>query len=309
MRVFVAGGTGVLGRPLVDALVVRGHQVSATTQRSANLPIVAALGARPVLMDGLDAAAVRYAIVDAEPEVIVNLMTALSTPSADYGKWLEVTNRLRSEGTKTLMGAAAEAGSRRVVAQSAGFMTEPGTGPTDESSPVYLDGPGPIGSHFRANIAAEELVLGDPEVEGVVLRFGFLYGHGTSIGPGGDIATAVQAGELPIVGDGAGRYPMLHVGDAVSAAVRAIDHGDPGVYNVMDDEPAAQAEWVPFLAGILDAPLPPCISPEEAAKTLGEQAVYYGNQLAPALNTKAKAELGWTPQYPSWREGFRQVFA
>ena len=309
MRVFVAGGTGVLGRPLVVALVRRDHQVSATSQRSANLPIVAALGARPVLMDGLDAAAVRHAMVEAQPEVIVNLMTALSGPSADYGKWLNVTNRLRSEGTKTLMSAADEAGTRRVVAQSASFMTEPGSGPTDESSPPYLDGPGAIGSHVRANIAAEELVLGAPEIEGVVLRYGFLYGHGTSIGPGGDIATAVLAGELPIVGDGAGRYPLLHVSDAVSAAVRAVEYGGPGVYNVMDDEPAAQAEWVPYLAGILDAPLPRRISPEEAAKKLGEQAVYYGNQLPPAVNAKAKADLGWTLEYPSWREGFRQVFA
>lgn len=309
MRVFVAGGTGVLGRPLVVALVGRGHQVSASSQRSANLPIVAALGARPVLMDGLDAAAVRHAIVEAQPEVIVNMMTALAVPSTDYGKWLDVTNRLRSEGTKTLMSAAGEAGTGRVVAQSASFMTEPGSGVTDESSRPWLDAPGAIGSHIRANIAAEELALDAPGIEGVILRYGFLYGHGTAIGPGGDLATAVQAGELPIVGDGAGRYPLLHVNDAVSAAVRAVDHGGFGVYNVMDDEPAAQSEWVPYLAGILDAPLPRHISPEEAAEKVGEQAVYYGTQLPPAANTKAKSELGWTLEYPSWRDGFRQVFA
>ncbi|GAA3585266.1 NAD(P)H-binding protein [Kribbella ginsengisoli] len=308
MRVFVAGGTGVVGRPLVDALVARGHQVSASARRSANLPIVAALGARPVLMDGLDQAAVHRAITETEPELIVNLMTALSSPAADYGAWLEVTNRLRIEGTKILMSAASEAGTRRVVAQSASFMTAPGQDLTDESSPLYLDAPGPIGIHIRANVVAEELVLGTTGIDGVVLRYGFLYGAGTSIGPGGDIAVAIGAGELPIVGDGAGRYPLIHVDDAVAATLRSAEQGDPGVYNIMDDEPAAQAEWLPYLAGILDAPLPRRISATEAAETLGVQAVYYGDQLPAATNGKAKAALGWTLTTPSWRDGFRTVF-
>lgn len=308
MRVFVAGGTGVVGRPLVDALVDRGHEVTASTSQADNLPVVEALGARPVVMNGFDNAAVRLVILEAGPEVIVNLMTALSVPSRDYGKWLAATNRLRSEGTKTVMSAAREAGSRRVVAQSASFMTQPGSGPTDESSPLYLEGPGPIGSHIQANLAAEQLVLGTPGIEGIVLRYGFLYGEGTAIGPGGEQAAQVQTGDMPIVGAGAGRYPFVHVSDAVSATVHAVDHGRPGVYNILDDEPAAQAEWLPYLAGILDAPLPWGVSAEKAEKTLGVQAVYYGNQLPAATNAKAKSELEWTLQYPSWREGFRKVF-
>jgi nucleoside-diphosphate-sugar epimerase len=210
VRTFVAGGTGVLGRPLVEALVDRGHEVTASTHRTENFAVIEALGARPALMDGLDDAAVRQAILETEPEVIINQITALSAPSRDYARWLAVTNRLRSEGTKTLMTAAREAGTRRVVAQSASFMTQPvGSDPTDESSPLYLDAPEPIRSHIQANIAAETLVLGTPGIQGVVLRYGFLYGEGTAIGPGGEWATGVKSGDLPIVGEGAGRYPFV----------------------------------------------------------------------------------------------------
>lgn len=309
MRIFVAGGTGVLGRPLVEALVDRGHEVTASTHRSENFSVLETLGARPALMDGLDEAAVRQAILEAEPEVIINQITALSAPSRDYAKWLELTNRLRSEGTKILMTAARDAGTRRVVAQSASFMTEPvGSGPTDESAPLYLDAPEPIRSHIQANITAEEQVLGTPGIEGVVLRYGFLYGEGTAIGPGGEWATGVKSGDVPIVGEGGGRYPFVHVRDAVSATAHAIDRGRPGIYNVVGDEPASQAEWLPYLAELLDAPPPRRVSAAEAEEQIGVQAVYYGTQLRAASNAKAKAELGLSLEYPSWREGFRELF-
>ncbi len=152
-----------MGRPLVEALVDRGHEVTASTHRPENLAVIAALGARPALLDGLDDAAVRQALLETEPEVIINQLTALAAPSRNYARWLAVTNRLRSEGTKTLITAAREAGTRRVVAQSASFITQPvGSDPTDESSPLYLDAPEPIRSHIQANIAAETLVLGTP---------------------------------------------------------------------------------------------------------------------------------------------------
>ncbi|NJP34628.1 NAD(P)-dependent oxidoreductase [Micromonospora sp. HSS6-12] len=298
-----------MGRPLVQALVDRGHDVTASTHRSENVSVVETLGARPALMNGLDEAAVRQAVLDAAPEVIINQITALSAPSRDYGKWLETTNRLRSEGTKTLMAAAHEAGTRRVVAQSASFMTEPGSGPTDESTPLYLDAPEPIRTHIQANIAAETLVVGTPGIEGVVLRYGFLYGEGTAIGPGGEWATAIESGDLPIVGEGTGRYPFVHVRDAVTATVQAVDRGGPGVYNVVGDEPAPQAEWLPYLAQILGAPPPRRISAEQAEEQIGVQAVYYGTQLRAASNARAKAELGLSLAYPSWREGFRELFA
>ncbi|TCO42520.1 nucleoside-diphosphate-sugar epimerase [Kribbella antiqua] len=308
MRVFVAGGTGVVGRPLVEALVDHGHQVTVSTRRRESFPVVAGLGARPVVMNGLDEAEVGQAIIEARPQVIINQMTALSVPSRDYGTWLVLTNRLRREGTKTLMKAAREAGTLRVVAQSASFMTRPGSGLTDESAPPYLDGPGPIGTHVEANIVAENLVLNTPGIEGVVLRYGFQYGEGTAIGPGGDIVTAIKAGELPIVGDGAGHYPFVQVRDAAMVTLEAVDRGRPGVYNIVDDEPAPQAEWLPYLAQLLDAPPPRRISEEEAEQQIGVQAVYYGNHLPPAGNAKAKAELGFAPEYPSWRDGFRKLF-
>jgi nucleoside-diphosphate-sugar epimerase len=190
-------------------------------------------------MEGLDEAAVREAVLEAAPEVIVNQITSLSAPSRDYGTWLVMTNRLRREGTAILMSAASEAGTRRVVAQSASFMTRPlGTGPTDESSPLYLEGPEPLRSHAQANDMAEKMVVGTPGIGGVVLRYGFLYGEGTAVRPGGSLATAVKAGEMPITGKGVGMYPFLHVRDAVSVTVQAVDKGTPGIYNVVDDEPA-----------------------------------------------------------------------
>ena len=309
MKVFVAGGTGVVGRPLVEALVKRGDEVTASTHRTENFSVIESLGARPALMDALDEAAVHQAILEAEPEVIVNQVTALAVPARDYATWLAVTNRIRRDGTKTLMAAAREAGTRRVVAQSASFMTRPGgSGRTDETSPLYVDAPEPIRSHVLANIAAEELVVGTPGIEGIVLRLGFLYGEGTAIGPRGEWATGAASGDIPIVGEGSGRYPFIHVRDAVSATVHAVDRGNPGIYNVVDDEPAPQAEWLPYLAEILNGPPPPHISETRAEQQLGIQAVYYGARLRPASNAKAKAELGLVLEYPSWREGFRELF-
>ncbi|MEV6285620.1 NAD(P)-dependent oxidoreductase [Kribbella sp. NPDC051770] len=259
MRVFVAGGTGVVGRPLVAALLERGHDVAASTRRTGSLQALEALGARAVVMDGLDATSVRRAIAGYRPEVVVNQMTALAEPSTDYGRWLAVTNELRRDGTRILM--------------------------------------------------AEELVLGTDGVEGVVLRYGFLYGPGTAIGPGGDIATAVQAGELPIVGAGAGHSPFVHVDDAVAATLPAIEKDAQGIYNVVDDDPAPQADWLPYLADLLGGPRPRQVSEEEATQRLGPQSVYYGNQLRPAGNARAKTDLGMTLAYPSWRQGFPKVFA
>lgn len=308
MRVFVAGGTGVIGRPLVKALVARGDEVTASTTRAGGLAIVEGLGAEPVVMDGRDESSVRRAIVDAKPEVIVNQMTALSGPSADYATWLAVTNRLRNEGTKAVMSAAAEAGSRRVLSQSGAYLTEPGPGLTDESSPLYLDGPGPIGVHVRASAAGEESVLTTQGVEGIVLRYGFFYGPGTALGPDGDWVKAVEAGELPIVGAGDGLYPFIHVSDAVSATLLAIDRGDPGIYNVVDDEPARAAEWIPYLAELLHAPAPGRVPEQEAAERYGVQAAYYGNKLPAASNAKLRSVLGLDLAYPSWRAGFRALF-
>lgn len=260
-------------------------------------------------MDGLDERTVHEAVLEAKPEVIVNQATSLSGSSRDYGAWLAVTNRLRSEGTEFLIAAAREAGTRRMIAQSASFMTHPcGSGPTNESSPLYLDAPEPLRSHFNANHEAERMLVGAPGIEGFVLRYGFLYGNGTAIGQGGDLARAIKAGDVPIVGRGAGRYSFIHVRDAVGATVQAVHEGTPGIYNIVDDEPTPQAEWLPYLAELLNGPAPSHISEQEAAAQLGIQTVYYGNQLRAATNARAKTYLGLDLEFPSWRDGFRQLF-
>jgi 2-alkyl-3-oxoalkanoate reductase len=309
VRVFVAGGTGVVGRPLVQALLNDGHEVTASTHRSSSLAGVEMTGAKPVLMDGLDQPAVRRAINEARPDVVVNQMTSLAAPASDFGSWLEVTNRLRVEATATVMSAAHEAGVRRVVAQSASFMTDPSSSvPTDESSALYFEAPEPFRSHVHANASAEMSVLNTDHVDGLVLRYGFFYGTGTAIGPGGDIEAAIRAGEMPVVGAGKGSYPLIHIQDAVAATVRAVTHGGPGIYNIVDDEPATQADWLPFLATLLGAPAPAHVDETEAAARFGTQSVYYGNQLLPASNAKAKADLGVELEFASWRTGFLRVF-
>jgi nucleoside-diphosphate-sugar epimerase len=310
MRIFIAGGSGVLGRPLVRDLVRLGHTVTATTHTRDRMPLIERLGAEAVLMDAFDTDVVHHAVTRARPQVLINQLTSLSTPSPDYGEWLRLTNRLRSEASRTLMAAAREAGATRVIAQSASFMTSPdGTAPTDESSPLYTSAPEPIRGHVQANIALENVVTGTSGVDGVVLRYGFLYGRGTGFGPGGDFANAVQAGQLPIVGEGAGHFAFVHIQDAVAAAVLAVDRGSAGIYNVIDDDPAPQAIWLPYLAELLHGPAPARISEAEAAERIGVQAVYNGNQLLPAVNVKAKSHLGLALRYPSWRQGFQEVFS
>jgi nucleoside-diphosphate-sugar epimerase len=290
-------------------LVASGHEVTASTHREDHFSVLQQLGAKAVVLDALDEEAVREAVLEAVPEVVVNQITSLSTASTDYGTWLEMTNRLRVEATMNLMDAARRVGSRRFVAQSASFMTDPqAPDPTDESTPLYLRGPEPLRSHAVANDKAEQVVVGTPGIQGVALRYGFLYGEGTAIGPAGDIASAVKSGGMPIVGAGKGKYPFIHVRDAVAATKAAVHGGPAGIYNIVDDDPAPQADWLPYLAELLDAPAPDRVTEEEAQARFGVQAVYYGNQLRAADNTKAKRHLTFVPEFPSWRAGFRDVF-
>ncbi|MPQ98247.1 NAD-dependent epimerase/dehydratase family protein [Modestobacter sp. I12A-02628] len=310
MHVFVAGGSGVLGRPLVQQLVTLGHQVTASTHSDRTASLVRQLGAEPVVLDAFDRDAVHAAVLRARPEVLVNQLTSLSTPATDHARWLATTNRLRAEASATLAQAARAAGTRRVVAQSASFMTAPDApAPTDERSPLYTGAPEPVLGHVLANAALERVVTGTPDVEGVVLRYGFLYGPGTALGPGGELWEAVRAGRVPVVGEGRGSYPFVHTLDAVAATVLAVEQGPAGVYNVVDDDPAAQARWLPHLARLLHAPEPGRSTAADAGRQQGAQAVYYGEQLPPASNAAAREHLGWRPRLASWQEGFATLVA
>jgi 2-alkyl-3-oxoalkanoate reductase len=309
MLVFVAGGSGAIGRPLVSRLARAGHNVVATTRSAERAQLIRDAGAEPVVVDAFDADAFRRAIVSAKPDVVVHQMTALAKPAADYASWLTDTNRLRGEVTAVLVDAAREAGASRVVAQSASFMTAPeGPDVLDEQAPLYFDAPGPIRDHVVANAAMEKTVTGTEGIDGAVLRYGFFYGPGTSYAPGQPFAEAVRTGRTPIVGEGSGRYHFVHIDDAVEATARAIERGATGIYNVVDDEPALMREWVPYLAQLVGGPAPRTVDEETAEREQGPQAVYYGNRLRGAANGKARRELAWTPTYPTWREGFRVVF-
>jgi nucleoside-diphosphate-sugar epimerase len=309
MLVFLAGGSGAVGRPLVSRLARAGHNVVASTRSAERAQLIRDAGAEPVVVDAFDADAFRRAIVSAKPDVVVHQMTALAKSAPDYASWLSDTNRLRAEVTAVLVDAAREAGASRVLAQSASFMTAPdGPAVLDEQAPLYLDAPGPVRDHVVANAAMEQTVTETGGIDGAALRYGFLYGPGTSYAPGQPFAEAVRTGRTPIVGEGSGRYHFVHIDDAVEATARAIEQGATGIFNVVDDEPALMREWVPYLAQLMGGPAPRTADEATAARAPGPQAVYHANRLRGASNSQARRALAWTPIYPSWREGFRVVF-
>lgn len=303
MRVFVAGGTGAIGRHLIPALIADGHQVSASTRSAGKSAGLAAAGAVPVVMDGLDRDAVLAAVQKAAPEVIVHQMTALSDLK-DFSRFdqeFAVTNQLRTRGTDYLLEAARLAGTRRFIAQSfTGFTNEyAGSLVKTEDDPLNPDPPASARQTLAAIRYVEQAVPGRVP-EGIVLRYGVLYGHGASDG----ILAAVRAGQFPVIGGGAGIWSFTEATDAAAATAAAVTRGSPGIYNIVDDEPAPAAEWVPFLARCLGGE-----APQEISASLGRQLA--GEFLAAQMttgrgssNAKARRELGWAPRYGTWREGF-----
>lgn len=306
MRVFVAGASGAIGRRLVPQLVERGHEVVATTRNAEKADRLRALGARPAVMDGLDATSVGEALARAEPEVVVHQMTAL-TGVADLRRFDEefaLTNELRTRGTDNLLAASEAVGVRRFVAQSyTGWPNARAGGPVQsEDDPLDPSPPARQRKTLEAIRYLEEAVsTGD--LEGLVLRYGSLYGPGTSLAT--EYAHAVRERKLPVVGDGGGIWSFLHVDDAAAATVLAVEHGRPGVYDVVDDEPAPVAEWLPHLAHCLGAPPPRRVPAWLARLAVGEVGISMMTQIRGSSNAKAKRELGWQPTWPSWREGFR----
>jgi nucleoside-diphosphate-sugar epimerase len=305
MRVFVAGASGAIGRPLVRQLVAAGHEVTGMTRRPRRAEEIRAAGAEAVVCDAFDAEALRQAVVAAAPEAVVHVLTALPQrydPKSDY---LAATNRIRTEGTRNLVAAARAAGARRLVAESIAFAYRPQGGwAKGEEEPLFTDAPGRFGVAFGAVAELERQVMEAEGIEGVALRYGWLYGPGTYYDRGEQQAEEVMKRRLPIVGKGTGTFSFVHAEDAASATVAALEHGAPGTYNVVDDEPAPLREWVPAYAEALGAKPPRRVPVWLARLVAGKDVAASAVGLRGADNAKAKRELGWEPAHPSWRQGF-----
>jgi 2-alkyl-3-oxoalkanoate reductase len=306
VRVFVAGATGAIGRPLVRLLRVAGHEVTGITRKPERAEALRAEGADAVVADVLDAEEVRRAVEAAHPEVIVNQVTDIP-PKIDPRGRIGETSRLRVEGTRNLIEAAVPGGARRIVVQSVAFLYAPeGDGVKDEEARTWTDAPGEFGNSVAAALEMEDMVVRAPDVEGVVLRYGYFYGPGTHFAADGGAAEEVRRRRFPVVGRGTGLFSMIHIEDAATATALAVEHGRPGVYNVVDDEPAEMRELVPAYAEAIGAKPPRRVPKLLARMVAGKLAAQTGTEGRGASNVKAKRELGWVPRYASWRDGFRE---
>jgi nucleoside-diphosphate-sugar epimerase len=306
MRVFVAGATGAIGQQLVPRLVAAGHEVHGMTRSEAKQGMLHELGAVPVVADALDRDQVAEAVGRARPEVIVHQLTALGEiDMRHFDRAFALTNRLRTEGTDHLLSAGRAVGVRRFVAQSNCALPYARTGGPvkTEDDPLDLS---PV-REMRQSMAAirhlEEAVLGADWTEGIVLRYGGFYGPGTSMAPGELMPELIRKRKFPVVGSGRGVWSFIHVTDAAEATVAAIERGRRGVYNVVDDDPAPVAEWLPTLAQALGAKRPMHVPRLIGRLFAGDAGVMMMTELRGASNAKAKRELEWRPAHPSWRQG------
>ena len=309
MRVFVAGATGAIGSQLVPRLVAAGHEVHGMTRSASKQAMLSELGAVPVLADALDPDQVAEAVGSARPEVIVHQLTAIPgvVDMRRFDRDFALTNRLRTEGTDHLLSAGRAVGVRRFVAQAiAAYGVYARTGGPVKSEKDPFD-PAPA-REMRETVAAirhlEEAVLGAEWTEGIVLRYGAFYGPGTSMAPGAEQFELVRRRKFPLVADGGGVWSFIHVADAAEATAAAVEHGRRGVYNVVDDDPAPVAEWLPALAQALGAKKPMRVPRFVGRLFAGEAGVMMMTGVRGASNAKAKRELGWRPAHPSWRQGF-----
>jgi len=307
MKVLVAGATGAMGKQLVPRLVEAGHEVVAMTRREGKQSVLAKLGASPVVADALDAEQVADAVGRAQPDVIVHQLTAIgSVNTRRFDRDFALTNRLRTEGTDHLLSAGRAVGVQRFIAQSFTGWPYARTGGPVKTEDDPLD-PTPA-REMRETLAAirhlEDAVTGADWTEGIVLRYGYFYGPGTSLSPGGEQFEMVRKRRLPLVGNGAGVWSFTHIEDAAEATAAAVDRGSRGIYNVVDDDPAPVAEWLPALAEKLGAPRPRRVPRLVGRLAAGEAGVVMMTEARGASNAKAKRELGWQPAHPSWREGF-----
>jgi nucleoside-diphosphate-sugar epimerase len=308
MRVFVAGATGAIGKQLVPRLVAAGHEVHGMTRSESKQTMLSELGAVPVIADALDPDQVAEAVGSARPDVIVHELTAIGAlDMRHFDRDFALTNRLRTEGTDHLLSAGQAVGVRRFVAQGiAGYGAYARTGGPIKTEEDPLDSA--PAREMRETLAAirhlEQAVLDARWTEGIVLRYGAFYGPGTSLAPGEEQFELVRKRKFPLVGDGGGVWSFIHVADAAAATVAAVEHGGRGVYNVVDDDPAPVAEWLPALAQELGAKKPMRVPRFIGRLFAGEAGVVMMTEIRGASNAKAKRELGWRPAHPSWRQGF-----
>ena len=305
MRVFVAGASGAIGSRLVPRLIDRGHEVVGTFRSPGHGDRVRALGAEPVVLDLLDPGAVRKAVLEAEPDAIIHQATALADVrfSRNMDRTFAQTNRLRTEGTDALLAAAREAGVPRFVAQSFASMRYARVGGPVKTEDDPLD-PAPV-KWMRATWAAMNYLDGTvTDAGGIALRYGLFYGAAND-----GLISPVRKRQFPIVGEGGGLSSFIHLEDAAAATVLALEHDGPAIYNIVDDEPAAVRDWLPVLAEALGAKPPRRVPAWLARMFAGETSVMLGTEARGASNAKAKRELGWTLRYPSWRQGFADVYA
>jgi nucleoside-diphosphate-sugar epimerase len=284
VRVFVVGGTGAIGRPLVAMLAERSHEVAATTRRSHRAAALAALGAEPVAVDALDPAALEREVRNAAPEAVICQVTSLSGDLSRFDELVDENARVRTEATAHTVAAAEAAGARQVLVQGIAFSYGPGEGLAGETEPPRDD------QSARAAFASDDTALAS-ELQVVVARYGYFYGPGTWYAHDGAAAEALRAGALRITGRGEDSH--VHVDDAAAATVALVENAASGIYNVVDDQPVSQHEWLRDFAEAVGAPAPVEAEPSEAPRR-------------GASNAKIKSELGWAPAYPTWREGLRE---
>ena len=302
MKIFVAGATGAIGRPLIAQLQAQGHDVAALTRSPERAQTLAEQGVESAIADVFDADAVKAAINSVQPEVVIEQLTSL--PKTYTGESMSaaaaLNTRIRREGGANVLAAAQAAGVRRYLRQSIAFWAVPGTGLADEETPLAFDASPAVAADILTVTEIERRLLGNPNIEGIALRYGFFYGPGTWFAPDGDVAKQVRQQQFPIVGNGKGVWSWLHIEDAAITTVAAVERGNPGIYLITDDRPLEVRVWLSAYAQWLKAPPPPQVSVEDTLLLSGADAVYYGTQMRGASNAKAKRELNFQPRPLEW---------
>jgi nucleoside-diphosphate-sugar epimerase len=302
MKIFVAGGTGAIGRPLIAQLLAKGHAVVALTRSPEKTQDLVEQGIEPAVADVFDPDAIKTVVLRTQPEIVIEELTSLPRTYTRQSMTTAaaLNNRIRLEGGANVLAAAQETGVRRYLRQSVAFYAIPGSELADEDTPLALSASPAIAAGAREISELEHRLLENSNIEGIALRYGFFYGPGTWFNRDGDVARQMGQQQFPIVGNGEGVWSWLHIEDAAIATVAAVEQGNPGIYLIANDRPLAVREWLPAFAQWLNAPPPLHISVEDALKASGADTVYYGTQMRGVSNAKAKRELNFHPRPLEW---------